>query len=53
MSLSHMKKVDSKCGNFQEKWTDKYFCDSVNGKAFCLIYNEIIAVLRECNLAME
>jgi hypothetical protein len=35
---------------FQEKWTDDYFCVSVNCKALCLIFSESIAVLRNVML---
>jgi hypothetical protein len=51
MSLSEKHKVDYECRIFQEKWTDKYFCVSMNRKALCLIYSESIAVLKEYNIA--
>jgi hypothetical protein len=42
--------VDSECRVFQEKWTDEYFCVSMNGKALCSICSESTAVLKECNI---
>jgi hypothetical protein len=46
MSLLKRHKVDSKCRHFQEKWLDEYFCVSMNGKASCLIYSEIISIYK-------
>jgi hypothetical protein len=43
--------VDSKYRIFQEKWTDEYFCVSMNGKALCLICNESISVFKDYNIA--
>jgi hypothetical protein len=51
MSLSRKHNEDSECKILQEKWTDEYFCVSMNGKALCLIFSESIAVLKEYNIA--
>jgi len=43
--------MDSECRTFRERWTEKYFCVSMNGNALCLICSESVAVLKECNIA--
>jgi hypothetical protein len=43
MPLSRKQKVDCECRILQEKWTDEYFCVSMNGKALCLICSANIA----------
>jgi hypothetical protein len=47
MSLTKKRKANSECRIFQEKWTDKYYRVSVDGKALCLICSESIAVLKD------
>jgi hypothetical protein len=48
MSLSKKRKMDSECRTFRERWTEKYFCVSMNGNALCLICSESVAALKEC-----
>jgi len=43
--------VDSKWNIFQEIWIEEHFCVFMNGKALCIICSEIIAVLKEYNIA--
>jgi hypothetical protein len=51
MYLSRKHKVGSKCKIFLQKWTDEYFCVSMNGKALYLICSKSTTVLKEYNTA--
>lgn len=45
MYLSEKGRVGSECIIFQEKWTDKYFCISMNRKALHFICSESVLLL--------
>jgi hypothetical protein len=48
-STSKVRKVDSECRIFQERWTERYFFINNNNNPLCLICNETVSVLKEYN----
>lgn len=44
------KKVDTKCRELQDKWTDEYLFFLHSGKPMRLLYYETISVLKEYNM---
>ncbi|KAJ8896934.1 hypothetical protein PR048_002280 [Dryococelus australis] len=47
---SKKRKVDSECSVFNDKWCVEYFVIGKASKALCVIYDELIAVLKEYNI---
>ena len=50
MSIPKKRKIEEEHRGFKDRWTETYFCIQNGDKVSCLICNETIAVLKECNI---